>query len=154
MATTALPPAHEVFRSYARDLIALPGVLFTGWSAKAPDSIHVDFQTPELRELGDGVLRDTVDGATIVTEVPEAERRRDPGASTQPPWQTKPANMARAVAGMPGVIDSQFNGMTRTFTFLTTTKEVSEHLRSLVSEQFGQYGTRFYKQGTEPDPRP
>jgi hypothetical protein len=138
----AAPPAGrgaEVDRLYRQDLLALPGALSTQPDPSDPNALDVRFETPELRMLADNVLRDGVAGATLVLQDPSATRGAHRAADRDDtPWYDKWANVARAIAAMPGVVSYGYSGrMGDSTVFTTTTQEVADHLEALVSPHIG-----------------
>ena len=141
------PPVADgraAFRTYSRDLWSLPGAQSVSWSKRTPDELHVRFANEGFRRLADNVLRDTVDGVRLLFTVDPAAPAPAPGADW---WADSPAEMARVVRGMPGVVDSNFHsehGM-HSAGFSVYDPAVADRLRPLVSQQFGRYSTYFWK---------
>lgn len=143
-AVTVSEPAGQVaYRRHVRDLYTLPGVQSVGWSKQSPDEVRVRFSTDGFRRLADNVLRDAVDGARLVLSVDPAAPAPQPGADW---WADSPAEMARAIAGMPGIADftsSHEHGI-RTYTFSTYEAHVAARLKPLVNERLGAYGVHIW----------
>lgn len=143
-ATSVSPSTgQQVYRRHSRDLFALPGVQSVGWSRSAPDEIRVRFASDGFRRLGDNVLRDAVEGVRLVLSVDPAAPAPVPGGDA---WADSPAEMARAVAALPGVADATAHhehGL-RTWIFSTYEAHVAARLKPLVNERLGAYGVQFW----------
>lgn len=142
-ATESTSAGQQVYRQHARDLFALPGVRSVGWSKQSPDEVRLSFATEGFRRLADNVLRDAVDGVRLVLSVEAGSPAPVPGGDS---WADSPSEMARAIAGLPGVVDatSHHEHGIRTFIFSTYEAHVAARLRPLVNERLGAYGVQFW----------
>ena len=149
-APTELPPANKVFKGYARDMLQMPGSIYTGWSIKAPNSVHLVFEAPEFEDMARAILRPSIDGISVdLRTAPKPEsgtRDARSGASRVSPkgrdnWQFSLSNMQRAVSGLPGVYD--YSAGNASLTFYTVNQASADHLKTMVRNTFGGYDVSF-----------
>jgi hypothetical protein len=135
-------PAQQFARSYAGDLRSLTGMIGVTTSSAAPDHVRLHFQTRELAALADAALRDVVLGARLVFVDPGG-RAFDSG-SDLPAWATDPANVARQVAALPGVVAfREYRG--RAFGFTVDSAATRAALDLLVDPTLGGRATSFWE---------
>lgn len=129
-----VPVGLKVFNTYGMALLDLPGVMRVKFRSSNPDSVHVQFENNHLRELSDGILRDTVKGAKFVLHNRETYPKAD-GADGVLPWYQNPHNMVRAAAGFKGV-SWQVRNPKRTVLY-TETKRQRDFYKDLINPKFG-----------------
>ena len=102
----APPEVQSGFRRFAKlaPLVrSLPGITGSMYRSSQPDVITIRAQGAGWLKMAENILEDSVEGARLVLE-----QRGDDGTGTPPPdgrlpfWE-HPAELAKAVAGMPGV---------------------------------------------------
>lgn len=154
LAVASIPendPARQALRTYAGDLLSLPGAQFASWSRRAPGSVGVQFSDAGHTRLADAVLRDTVAGASLLLktdtrpDVPMPKSDETDRPRKQPFWESV-SNMRRAVTGMRGVFDYSANTEhgQRSLTFKTVGKDHNERLQPLVNEYLGTWRTTWW----------
>ncbi len=105
--------------------MALSGVVSTGWGASEPDAVRLSVQGPELAFLADQALADVVDGVRLVIT-----DRTGGGPVADDSWVRNPANVMRALASLPGVVDwNRLGG----YMLIAESRERAAWLRKVVS---------------------
>lgn len=148
-AASALPPAAPIFKEFARDLLSLPGSIYTGWAINAPNEVHLVFESKGDEDLARAVLNPRIDGIDIAltTYVPKAGGNGGVAGAkagarlATPEGHLNASNMVRAVSAMPGVWEHSTGGMT--IRFATVTDAQAAHLKRLVRDTFGGYTIEF-----------
>lgn len=140
---------QEAFNAYSSDLLRLPGVSRVITNR---DALTVFVTDPELLQLDDSVLRDTVDGVKITLGI-EPSPSAHAGAQLASvaggpkpekiPWFERSSNMLRAVAGMNGVWSWDYNERGKGATFFTVSPAATARLKGLFNTQFGETPVAF-----------
>lgn len=132
-----LTPGQKAWMTYAGTIMRLPGVMWVGQSSAEPNAFQVNFQTPELAQLGDAVLKDKVLDADVKILVGDDAATADAvaGAAATAPWQERSENALRAIAGLDGVWGyTQVPRPKVKFVQVHAVNQgYAEHLRDLVS---------------------
>ncbi len=148
-------PGARFVRVYNQDVFSLQGATAISHGTKHPDQVKLRFMTYDHAKLAQGVLKETVLGATLVY----ADRDGTPFDMTQPTseWASYPSNFARNIAAMPDVTKYRWNG--NTLIFETTSTEARVRLQQLVNRKLGGQTIAYWKgecfgPGCKPDPKP
>lgn len=127
-------PGAMLMRRNGGDLLSLPGVVSVQHLWNVPDVVTVTFADDAFLALGDSVISDAVDGATIEL------RSETPGTPSTLPWWSSAVNpKLYAIRAMSGVIDitriSEY-GRNNAMVY-TTGKNVADRLRPLINPTIG-----------------
>jgi hypothetical protein len=133
--TFAPNPAERVIMAYDHDLYAIPGVTNLGYYPAVGDKVVVTFRTEGLRQIGEMILEDAIDGVQLVTEVADwAGGSPDPDTSL---WKHQQA--IASVAALPGVWDERtYSGpwtQDGEVTFFAVNQRVVDHLDPIIRDQ-------------------
>lgn len=150
-----LPPASAVLSKYGRDILALPGVLFTGWTIAKPNSLHVVFEAPEFNDMARAIMRSKIDDISIDLETYTPKPDRSQGAAGRDartgaasvakpasvPWQYNLPNMTRAIDAVPGIWGHEYGR--EDIVFNAVNRETAERVSNIFNTTFGGHTIHF-----------
>jgi len=128
-------PGSNAWVKYGKTLLDMPGAIYVRMMSSRPNDVIVQFEAPEFAALAKNVLRDTIDGANMVLTAPDRPLPATPGAPYAWNWWDNPSNMARAVAGLRGVVFADRLGSGGTQVWTDNQAQI-DLLRPLVRESF------------------
>jgi hypothetical protein len=133
-------PGRKLMNTYLRELAMLPGITLISWSLEQPDAVGLEFEDPQLLRLAQGVLRDTINGASWIYKLEDgASDLPAPPSNGRAPWFERPQNLAAVVQGFAGVEDVQLDKLRREAVMITHDQAVVDHLRPLIRDTFGEF---------------
>ena len=131
---TAPNPAKRFILAYDHDLYAIPGVTNLSYYPEHGDRVLISFRTEALRQVGEMILEDAVDGVQLLTKVADWT-----GGSPEPDdslWKHQQA--IASIAALPGVWDERTSSGPWTgdgeVTFHAINQAVVDHLDPIIRD--------------------
>lgn len=125
-------PSARFVRVYGSDLLSgLMGATSVSYGTGKPDEVKLRFDTVENARLGDAALKDSVLGAKLVFTDPSGTPY-DLGTG----YTGSPANIARNVAALPGVVSWRTFGQS-SILMVPDSVDTRVKFQQLVNRSFG-----------------